>query len=355
MPIHNFFSKIFREQSHETRDTLWDLDEIRAMPTKEIIKKLRSFNIPFDKDTFLEDVKRFHSAENLSESWWEKHKCTATGYDEDFPWMAAWILWERLAPDRANMEMIDDLIQEGYDALEERNTTRACDIWLRTWECIKEMLTEDMTKVEQFDTIFRGTQYVYNWCQDFEMELGNAGVDDQKYFGKQIEYCREFYTQFTDEDELVLGNMRRAEADAYFFLGESKKGEEKYRELIEQYPNNVWGYIGWADQCCGFYGPNDRVDRDFGKAEELYLKALEIPEKRERDAVFERLIDFYEEMGNSEKADHYTKKLEELEMQHEFDVDSFDNSFPKGKEKKIGRNEPCPCGSGKKYKKCCGR
>jgi uncharacterized protein YecA (UPF0149 family) len=22
---------------------------------------------------------------------------------------------------------------------------------------------------------------------------------------------------------------------------------------------------------------------------------------------------------------------------------------------KIGRNEPCPCGSGKKYKKCCGK
>jgi uncharacterized protein len=22
---------------------------------------------------------------------------------------------------------------------------------------------------------------------------------------------------------------------------------------------------------------------------------------------------------------------------------------------KIGRNEPCPCGSGKKYKRCCGR
>jgi len=24
-------------------------------------------------------------------------------------------------------------------------------------------------------------------------------------------------------------------------------------------------------------------------------------------------------------------------------------------QKKIGRNDPCPCGSGKKYKKCCGR
>lgn len=25
------------------------------------------------------------------------------------------------------------------------------------------------------------------------------------------------------------------------------------------------------------------------------------------------------------------------------------------KDPKIGRNDPCPCGSGKKYKKCCGR
>jgi len=25
------------------------------------------------------------------------------------------------------------------------------------------------------------------------------------------------------------------------------------------------------------------------------------------------------------------------------------------KKRKIGRNEPCPCGSGKKYKHCCGR
>ena len=25
------------------------------------------------------------------------------------------------------------------------------------------------------------------------------------------------------------------------------------------------------------------------------------------------------------------------------------------KGEKIGRNDPCPCGSGKKYKKCCGR
>lgn len=30
------------------------------------------------------------------------------------------------------------------------------------------------------------------------------------------------------------------------------------------------------------------------------------------------------------------------------------NSGTVVKDKKIGRNDPCPCGSGKKYKKCCG-
>lgn len=29
--------------------------------------------------------------------------------------------------------------------------------------------------------------------------------------------------------------------------------------------------------------------------------------------------------------------------------------LPLNKAAKIGRNDPCPCGSGKKYKRCCGR
>ncbi len=29
--------------------------------------------------------------------------------------------------------------------------------------------------------------------------------------------------------------------------------------------------------------------------------------------------------------------------------------LPKKASQKAGRNDPCPCGSGKKYKKCCGK
>ena len=31
-------------------------------------------------------------------------------------------------------------------------------------------------------------------------------------------------------------------------------------------------------------------------------------------------------------------------------ADRLKTSYPK-----VGRNDPCPCGSGKKYKKCCGK
>ena len=34
-------------------------------------------------------------------------------------------------------------------------------------------------------------------------------------------------------------------------------------------------------------------------------------------------------------------------------TDTANKTVRKGK--KVGRNDPCPCGSGKKYKKCCGK
>jgi SWIM/SEC-C metal-binding protein len=49
----------------------------------------------------------------------------------------------------------------------------------------------------------------------------------------------------------------------------------------------------------------------------------------------------------------------ELDKEKSEDIKDLDIllNWPKTQEaeKKVGRNEPCPCGSGKKYKKCCGK
>jgi preprotein translocase subunit SecA len=47
------------------------------------------------------------------------------------------------------------------------------------------------------------------------------------------------------------------------------------------------------------------------------------------------------------------RREEELEMLRALGVDG-DGQPVQREEEKISRNAPCPCGSGKKYKKCCG-
>jgi hypothetical protein len=44
-----------------------------------------------------------------------------------------------------------------------------------------------------------------------------------------------------------------------------------------------------------------------------------------------------------------------MDQESDFRQRSEQSTKPVVKETKVGRNDPCPCGSGKKYKKCCGK
>ena len=68
----------------------------------------------------------------------------------------------------------------------------------------------------------------------------------------------------------------------------------------------------------------ERIDKDIS----LFLIRAEIKQNIERKEVSKTQI------TNEDKSDMKKK--------------------PK-RVKKIGRNDPCPCGSGKKYKQCCGK
>jgi hypothetical protein len=60
---------------------------------------------------------------------------------------------------------------------------------------------------------------------------------------------------------------------------------------------------------------------------------------------------FYKVMGVDHPNFHEWMKIsiekDEEQRKHQMEVESLNGQ-------KVGRNEPCPCGSGKKYKKCCG-
>ena len=81
-------------------------------------------------------------------------------------------------------------------------------------------------------------------------------------------------------------------------------------------------------------GADDEITLDIN-LEKLYYNML--------DAKAEYLYDIpaWDTILTEEKREEIQKELK--------------NSRTVINEEKIGRNDPCPCGSGKKYKKCCGK
>jgi len=275
----------------------WSYEKIEPMSTDEIFARLNRLGIKTTQEDFLQATQRYDSAERLAEEeWYARYTLRPEGrYDEDFPWMSAIVLWKRLIPDRICFEQINERMQEGYKLLEARRTTDACDVWWQTWEWIKEKVTPERNTLTAFDDAFCGTQAVYNWCQHFEMELGNAGIGDPKYNRLRIRYVQDFLATFTGIEWLMRGNFLRAEAESYWRMGEIETAEAKFKALIKANPNWAWGYIHWSDM----YLMPHYDSTDYDRGEEILQQALKRPSLESREEVLGRLEMLRKERANA--------------------------------------------------------
>src|SRR5690625_121631 len=85
---------------------------------------------------------------------------------------------------------------------------------------------------------------------------------------------------------IIIHNMRRAIADTYSRLGQYDQAEKEFKQLIDDVPDNPWGYIGLADML--FIDKNEQLAR----AETLYKQAIPLAETHDDgdiEAIKERL------------------------------------------------------------------
>jgi len=121
-----------------------------------------------------------------------------------------------------------------------------------------------------------------------------------------------------------------------------KKVSGTFRELAEKYEADPVIFMGFLDGISTSL--NSEIDfKSYDEDSEILL-----------DIDFEKL---YFNMLDA-KADHlYTLPQWDGVLTEERRAEitkEFKKSKTVVKEKQPGRNDPCPCGSGKKYKKCCG-
>ena len=123
------------------------------------------------------------------------------------------------------------------------------------------------------------------------------------------------------------------------FLGDKQSQEIEKRILLQSIDLNWKSHIQYLEQLRQVIGL-----RSYGQRDPL------VEYKKEAFTLFEDLL-------SKLKQDYITvlMNLKFVEAPKD-DLQNIQNNKTKAKEinKKISRNEPCPCGSGKKYKKCCG-
>ena len=145
----------------------------------------------------------------------------------------------------------------------------------------------------------------------------------QRFWGTYFQIEKEIYEQLlTNPDEEVKGTVK---------------------ELAEKYGQEVLtmvGFLDGIDESLKEPNPIETMDENtevslaFDK-EKLYKNMV----AAKADWLYE--LPQWKEIYSEEELKKLYKEQKE--------------STTIRKEKKIGCNDPCPCGSGKKYKKCCGR
>ncbi len=194
------------------------------------------------------------------------------------------------------------------------------------------------------------------------------------------------------EDEDVSGFVRWAAVSSLLTLvacGEKSRKEiveyfqSLFREKLERKPSDVW--TGLVDASLDLYPEEVKADIERCFADELSDLLYSDPD----DLKFALQQDKSEALERLRTSPHYslvTDAVADLDPDRYYDTDESTEEWQTSamtssdiaqeldrrrytpaeeeeplelkpitrKQDKVGRNEPCPCGSGKKYKKCCG-
>lgn len=153
-----------------------------------------------------------------------------------------------------------------------------------------------------------------------------------------------------------LENNRETEADKAFFNNYIQAEKEAYRRILKHNEIQIQGKLSELAETyqmdnITFMGFLDGIRTSLDN--NLDLESLEPDSEIQLSINLEKL--FYNML---EAKAHWLYGLEEwderLSAEKRREIRKKFNEDHRAVSNKVGRNDPCPCGSGKKYKKCCG-
>ena len=170
-----------------------------------------------------------------------------------------------------------------------------------------------------------------------------------------------YYKTWMDKSEDASNRQEYVEYIQRYYALE----KAAYEKILEAYPNNEEFLNGTAadlakklsfpkDAMDVFVGFVDGIKSSLTNGDDIDLEAIDEDYQIKLVIDYEKLyynmrdakadwlfnIKAWKDILSEEKRNEITREYRESNMAHS---------------EHIGRNDPCPCGSGKKYKNCCGK
>ena len=246
----------------------------------------------------------------------------------------------------------DELVQDGYECFDEHKE-EGLNIWKEAWLIFQSIMEYQSERIPLI-VLIEELDYVYaidGWLQDYEMELGNA-----RKYEERIIFCQkvlEIFDWQDDDDSCFLCGI----GESLFYEGKKEEAYDHYEKWLSKDPQNSNGINGY----CGILLENGDVEKAYSVVSRV---TWGLSCYADNFMLFMRAKQLADEVGKPEESAWYQQQLDkfedsirnwELEEDEIFDAFTAPKKIPVVKAEKIYPNDSCPCGSGKKYKKCCGR
>ena len=204
---------------------------------------------------------------------------------------------------------------------------------------------QDQWDLEGLNNAFIMTMLMNLNIQSEETEFKN--VDNLKEH--IIEIARKHY----DKREKFLGEELMRKLERFVVL---RVIDEKWKEHLYEMDQLKEG-IGLRA-----YGQKDPLIEYKQEAYRAFIEMLKVINQESIELIFKAEVGVAPEQKEKRPAGYSYSKADSTGMGFDGSPQQEGDEVPRaGKkqpvkvEKRVGRNDPCPCGSGKKYKKCCGK
>ncbi|MGM0682430.1 MAG: SEC-C metal-binding domain-containing protein, partial [Thermodesulfobacteriota bacterium] len=178
-----------------------------------------------------------------------------------------------------------------------------------------------------------GLGFTLDWSDEEK-----KGLDPDSFREKLLEAARGLYR--AKEEEVGRDNMRQIE---HYVLLQMVDSHWKDHLLNMDHLKEGIGLRG--------YGQKNPLDEYKKEGYSMFMAMIERVKEQTIATMFRVQLAREEEAAQLEKK---RKALDQEARMNRGEQEAGDKRQPVRKGEKVGRNSPCPCGSGKKYKKCCG-